>query len=97
MVLKQMFMQKKAQSVMVGVMVAITVLIATIVLIVPLKEVITTARSVTYLDCTNTSITTMTKATCVVVDMYLFYFVGVAIFGGLTYITAKKIVDMRTQ
>ena len=86
-------MNKKGQAIFVGIMVAIMVFITAIVLIQPLKEVITTARSVEYLDCTNESITVGNRATCILVDLWLFYFTGVCIAGGLSFIAAKKLKE----
>ena len=88
-----MVMNKKGQAIFVGIMIAIMVFITAIVLIEPLKEVITTGRSVGYLDCTNTSISVGTKATCILVDLWLFYFVGVVIAGGLSFVAAKKLKE----
>lgn len=72
-------------------MIAIMVFIVAIVLINPLKEVITTGRDVDHLDCGNQSITVGTRATCILVDLWLFYFIGVTIAGGIAFITAKRI------
>ena len=88
-----MVMNKKGQAIFVGIMIAIMVFITAIVLIEPLKESIILGRSADYLDCTNTSISTGTKATCILVDLWLFYFVGVCMAGGLTFIGAKKLKE----
>lgn len=86
-----MVLNKKSQTVFVGVMIAIMVFITAIVLINPLKDVITTGRNVDNLDCGNESITVGTRATCILVDLWLFYFVGTTIAGGIAFITAKRI------
>ena len=88
-----MVMKKKGQAVFVGIMIAIMVFITAVVLINPLKEVITTARDVDHLDCVNESIAVGERATCILVDLWLFYFTGVCIAGGLAFITAKKIKE----
>ena len=84
-------MRKKGQAVFVGIMMAIMVFITVIVMIEPLKESIVIGRDVDHLDCTNESISTGTKATCIVVDFWLFYFVGTAIAAGMGFILSKKI------
>jgi hypothetical protein len=85
-------MNKKGQAVMVGIMIAIMVFIIAVNFITPIKDVVTQARSSSNLDCDNTSITTGNRMTCIAVDLYLFNFIGIAIFGGLAYIIGKKFV-----
>lgn len=86
-----MAMKKKSQAVFVGIMVAIMVFITAIVLIEPLKDAIEIGRDSDHLDCTNEDNTVGTKATCILVDMWLFYFTGVCIAGGVSFIAARKI------
>lgn len=86
-----MVMNRKSQAIFVNIMIAIMVFIVAIILIVPLKDVITTGRDADHLDCENTSITTGARVTCILVDLWLFYFVGVCIGGGLAFITVKRI------
>ncbi len=52
----------------------------------PIKDATSDARSVSQLDCDNSSITTGNKATCVVIDFMMFGFAGAVIaiiFGGI--------------
>jgi|TARA_Y100000310_G_scaffold318029_1_gene371620 hypothetical protein len=84
-------MNKKGQTVFVGIMVAIMVFITLVVLITPLKEAVTIGRDSDHLDCGNQNITTGQKATCILVDLWLFYFVGVAMAGGIGFITGRRI------
>jgi len=88
-----MLKNKKAQNtgIFAGIMIAITLLIVVIQLVTPIKDQINDARSPTNLDCTNSSITTMQKATCVVLDTTLFYFVGMALAGALGFVGFKFI------
>lgn len=67
------------------------VFISLVVLIEPLKDVIELGRDADHLDCTNTSISVGRKATCILVDMYLFYFFGMAMAGAIGLITVRKI------
>jgi len=91
-------MNKKAQNtgIFAGIMIFITVIIVIIQLITPIKDQINDARSPTKLDCTNSSITTMQKATCVVVDTTLFYFVGMAIAGAGAFLGGKFLLSKLT-
>ncbi len=84
-----MVMNKKGQYIFAGIMIAIMVFITAIVLIEPLKESITLGR--TNLECSSDNITTGTRATCILVDWWLFYFIGVTIAGGIGFIVAKKL------
>lgn len=69
----------KGQGAFVGIMIAFVLIITVIVLTPLLKDQIQTVRSPTYLDCSNNSISTMNKATCVMWDTTLFYYSAVAI------------------
>ncbi len=86
-----MAMNKRGQQIFVGIMIAVMVLLVVVGLINPTKEGIVTARDADHLDCTNSSIAIGSKSTCLVMDMWLFYFTGVALAGGLAFITGKKI------
>jgi hypothetical protein len=82
-------LNKKSQ-VMVGVMISFWVFIVMVQLIAPMKESIVQSRSVTGLDCTNSSITTGAKVTCVVLDSSLFYWFGTIIFSVFSGVVATK-------
>ena len=89
-----MVMNKKGQWVIAGVLIAVMVFIIAVQFIQPLKNEINTARSPPNLDCTNASISTGQKATCVITDFYLFYFLGMTMAAGLSYLAYKKIKDI---
>jgi uncharacterized membrane protein YgaE (UPF0421/DUF939 family) len=74
-------MNKKAAGTMIffGMMIGVMVWIAFTQLLGPVKDQLSDARSVSQLDCSNTSITTGTKATCVIVDWTLFGWAGAVI------------------
>ena len=77
-----------------GAMTMIIVFIMAVQFIDPIKDQIIDARAVDALDCTNSSISTGNKATCIVVDWTLPYFIAMIIAVGagmLTgFATAKK-------
>ena len=87
--------QKKGQAIFIGLMTAVIVLIVVVQFIGPIKDQIIDARDVTKLDCGNSSITTGTKATCIVIDWTLPYYVAVAIalgVGSMVAFGAKRIL-----
>lgn len=80
---------RRAQSALVGLMIMVFLFFATIILIEPLKEGIDYGRQ--QLDCNNPSISTGRKATCIIVDAYLPYFVAVVLAAGASYLFFKQI------
>jgi len=88
----RMFKQKKGQQIFIGIMAAILVFIALVQLIAPLKYFITQAR--TDMTCGDASISTGTKAACIVVDWYLPYFIAAGIAVSIGFITKKTYVQV---
>lgn len=87
----QLSKNKKGQQIFVGIMVFIMVFAAVVSLITPIKGQITTARSISNLDCSNDSISVGQKGGCILVDLALPYFIGIALASAAGYITMKKI------
>ncbi len=88
-------MDNKGQAIFFGMMIGVMVFIALTQMITPIKDSITEAREVGNLDCTNSSISIGTKATCVIVDWTLPYYVGGALaaaIGGMGVLGLKKLV-----
>jgi hypothetical protein len=85
-------MNKKGQQVFVGIMIAIMLFIVMVQFIDPIKTQVQDARSDTKLDCTNTSISVGTKMTCIVTDLYLFYFFGVGIAISIAFIGGRALI-----
>ena len=83
-----MVIGKGGQAIVVGMMVAVVLLIFLMQIITPLKELAQEQR--TNMDCGNTSISTGTKATCILIDWYTFYFIGMCLAAGVSFIIAKK-------
>jgi len=73
-----------------GVITAIMVFVVVSVLITPLKTLIILARDSSHLDCTNAAITVGGKLACIMVDIWLFYFVVSAIAIAVSYIFVTK-------
>lgn len=80
-----MVLAKKGQAVFIGIMITIMVFITLVIMIEPLKQVVVIARDVDHLDCTNTSISIGQSAACIIVDWYMFYFIGVAMAASTAY------------
>lgn len=82
---------KKGQMIIVLIMVGIIVLIASVVMIPPLKTNIENNMNATAnLNCSATGLSATTNATCVVLDMGLFYFIAIVIACGLAYLSGSK-------
>jgi len=67
-------MNKKSQIIFFAFMMAIVIIVLALGLIYSVKEAKDNAR--TSLDCTNTSISDYDKATCLITDISLPYFIG---------------------
>jgi hypothetical protein len=89
----RMFNQKRGQQIMVGIMVGLLIIIALVQLITPLKTTIVQAR--TDLDCTNTSISTGTKAACVLSDWAMPYYLGAGLAAAIAFISMKRYVQIQ--
>lgn len=72
-------MNKKGQMVFFGMMLSVMIWIAFTQLLDPVKDASGEARSVSQLDCDNSSISMGTKGTCVIVDWTLFGWAGAVI------------------
>lgn len=83
-------MNKKGQLVLVGFMIAVLLFFAVIVMIEPVKDGITIARDSDHLDCTNTSISTGTKMTCIFVDAWLPIWIGFGLAIAAAYMGIKE-------
>lgn len=82
---------KKGQAALVGLMIGIMVFMLAMIFIAPLADVITETRAVDQLDCSNGSITDGAKMTCLIVDLFLPYFIAIVIAIGGAYMSARFI------
>lgn len=80
-----MVLNRRGQTVLVGLMLGVFVFMMAMVFIDPLRDVITESRAADQLDCSNSTITDGAKATCLIVDLLLPYFIMavVALAAGL--------------
>ena len=91
-------MNKKATGAMLffGMMIGVMVWIAFTQLLGPVTDASADARSVSQLDCDNSSISTGTKGTCVIVDWTLFGWAG-AVIAGIIGIAGGSIIDSQLR
>ena len=87
-------MNKKASTTLYGMMLGILIIILALALAPAVGDFTQTAMNETSgdtvgLDCNNDSISNFDKATCVVVDLNLFYFIGALIFIGGAFFTIR--------
>lgn len=82
-------MNKKGQKVFYGIMVAIMLFVAATALLEPLKENIRDAR--TSMDCTATDLSAGETAVCILIDWWMFYFIGAVLSTAMGYIVVKKV------
>jgi len=75
------------QMMLLGIVFMVAAFIAAILMIDPMKDLLSIGR--TSLDCSNTSITTGEKLSCLIVDATLPYFVITALVAGAAYIFYK--------
>lgn len=84
---------KKAQQIFVSMMISIMILILVIIMSPVLKEEITRSRNGTYsgnLSTSNTAISIPNKATLIILDMSIFYFIGTLIASSIAYVSGRK-------
>lgn len=83
-------MNTKGQVALYKIMVAIMIFIIAIIIITPIKDSITWARSADNMDCDNSSISTGTKMACIVTDVQLPYYIGIIFSLGIAVLVGKK-------
>ena len=85
----------RGQTFFLTLMIGIVIIIVALAFAPGLNDATFTARNNTVenggMDCSNSSISTFNKATCVVADVNIFYFIGGLIFIAGAVITAKVI------
>jgi len=87
-----MLNNKKSQLIVFKIMMAILLFIVALIFSTPTKEVIDDARNTTNLNCTSAVITPVQNATCIVLDMSIFYYLSILIATGLAFLTGKRTV-----
>lgn len=85
-----MVMSKKAQYILVNIMIAFMIFAVAVLFIKPIKDQVVLARDTDHLNCTSPTVTTGESMTCILSDMYLWVFFGVVVFGGIGYVLQQK-------
>ena len=85
-----MIKNKKGQTIVVLLMISILIFITGMILVQPLKEGIAQARNTTQLNASNPNISTVNKATVIVLDIGIFYFIGIVIASSIAFVSGKK-------
>ena len=75
-----------------GVITAIVVFVITTILIEPLKDFIILARDASHLNCAAEGLTVATRLSCLVIDLWLFWFIVTAISVAIAFLFVKKVV-----
>jgi hypothetical protein len=87
-----LFKDKKAQTTFYGLMLGIVIFVLALALAPPVAEFTNNVRNETGefggLNCTGTD-NNFIKATCIVADLNLFYFIGILVFMAGIVVTAK--------
>ena len=90
--MEKMFQNKKSQAIIVKIMVGVIIFIVAMVFIPGVNNQTIITMNSANLDCTNSTISTVNRATCTVVDLGLFYFISTVIAVGLAFISGKRTV-----
>ena len=84
---------KKSQKIIASLMVSILAFIVLLIVSTPLREEISKVTNGTFsseLNSSNTGISTANKATVIMWDMALFYFIGTLIAASIAFVTGRK-------
>ena len=89
----EIFKTKKAQQILASIMVSIIVLILIVIVSPVLKEEtsrVTNGSYSSHLNSSDPDISTVHKATVIVLDMGLFYYIGILIASSIAFLTGRK-------
>jgi len=84
-----MALGRKGQAIVVGLMVAVVIFIFLLAMLKPAKDELRAARNSSALNCSSTEITTVNRATCSVLDIGLFYLIGIIVAASISVVTGK--------
>jgi len=83
-------MNKKGQVLIFGIMLMVLSLILVTILGAPIREFVDISRDADHLNCSSNTLSTGTLATCLVIDLFLPYFVGAALFLGGSFLIYRS-------
>jgi len=85
-------MNNKGQVAFLTMMIGIVIIVLALAFAPGLKLQIDSTRGADGLDCSNDSISTFDKATCIVIDLNMFYFIGGLIFIAGAVMMGRKLL-----
>jgi len=74
-----------------GVITGITSFVIVIVMISPLKQIIVLIRDVDHLSCASATISVASKMSCLLVDLWLFWFIAIILSAIVSYFFTKEV------
>ena len=80
---------RRGQAALVGLMIGIMVFTLAMIFIDPIGDVIDVTRGADQLDCSNSTISDGNKATCLIVDLIMPYFIVIIIAVAGGWISAR--------
>ena len=86
-------MNKRGQQALIGIMIGVMIFITAFIMIDPLKSFIVDARDTDQLACSYTNNSVGVQSTCLLVDMSLFYYIGIMLGIGATIMIGKKLYN----
>jgi hypothetical protein len=81
-------MNNKGQMIILKIMLAVVMLISVMIISTALKEGVDNAS--TALSCSDSGLPVAKRATCIITDFSLFYFIGIAISVSMAFLAGKK-------
>lgn len=85
-----MAINKKGQQIILSIMMSVLIFIIVIILSPVLREETSKATNTTYLNSSNPNIATEDRATVIILDMGIFYYISMLIAVSIAYISGKK-------
>lgn len=85
-----MALNRKSQAIFLSIMLSIIVFILIVILSPVLKQEVAKSINTTNLNSSNSALPVANRATVIILDMGLFYFIGIMISASLAYVTGKK-------
>ena len=85
-----MVLESKGQVMILGVMMFILAFMTAVLLVAPLIDLTDIVRDGDHLSCDNDTLSTGRSLSCVVVDLYLPYFIIAVIIGGATLLVGRN-------
>jgi len=83
-------MNKLGQAGILSIMLVIMTVIVMVITIPAITTLTDEARDATHLNCTATDLSLGIALTCTITDLYVFFYVGLILFGGLALLRIRR-------